>query len=129
MIEADSLQALPGEPGSVPPGMASCNLLGRTFRRARLEGAQERLEVFQATDDGFRLAEEDLRLRGPGDFIGVRQSGMPEMKVADLNDTKLIERARHLAEQLWNRDPYLRKEEHIALREKMHLFWQNFMAH
>src|SRR5204862_449954 len=42
--------------------------------------AQERLEVFQSTDDGFRLAEEDLRLRGPGDFIGVRQSGMPNAK-------------------------------------------------
>jgi ATP-dependent DNA helicase RecG len=91
--------------------------------------AQERLEVFQDTDDGFRLAEEDLRLRGPGDFIGVRQSGMPEMKVADLNDTKLIELARQLAAQLWDSDPYLRKEEHAALREKMHLFWQNFMAH
>lgn len=91
--------------------------------------AQERLGVFQDTDDGFRLAEEDLRLRGPGDFIGVRQSGMPEMKVADLNDTKLIELARQLAARLWNSDPYLRKEEHVALREKMHLFWQNFMAH
>jgi len=91
--------------------------------------AQERLGVFQDTDDGFRLAEEDLRLRGPGDFIGVRQSGMPEMKVADLNDTRLIELARQLAVQLWESDPYLRKEEHVALREKMHLFWQNFMAH
>ena len=49
---------------------------------------------------GFRLAEHDLRLRGPGDFIGVRQSGMPEMKVADLNDTKLIELARQLAARL-----------------------------
>jgi len=91
--------------------------------------AQERLGVFQDTDDGFRLAEQDLRLRGPGDFIGVRQSGMPEMKVADLNDTKLIELARQLAARLWNSDPYLRKEEHTALREKMHLFWQTFMAH
>ena len=91
--------------------------------------AQERLGVFQDTDDGFRLAEEDLRLRGPGDFLGVRQSGMPEMKIADLNDTKLIELARQLAAQLWDSDPYLRKEEHAPLREKMHLFWQNFMAH
>lgn len=91
--------------------------------------AQERLGVFQDTDDGFRLAEQDLRLRGPGDFLGVRQSGMPEMKIADLNDTKLIELARQLAAQLWESDPYLRKEEHTPLREKMHLFWQNFMAH
>lgn len=91
--------------------------------------AQERLGVFQEIDDGFRLAEEDLRLRGPGDFIGVRQSGMPELRMADLSDTRLIELARTLAVQLWESDPYLRKAEHAALRERMHLFWQNFMAH
>jgi len=91
--------------------------------------AQERLEVFQSTDDGFRLAEEDLRLRGPGDFFGVRQSGVPELRVANLSDTPLIELARSLAVKLWQSDPYLRKPEHAALRERMHLFWQNFMAH
>ena len=51
--------------------------------------AQERLEVFQMTDDGFRLAEADLKLRGPGDFFGVRQSGVPELRIADLSDTRL----------------------------------------
>ncbi len=91
--------------------------------------AQERLEVFQSTDDGFRLAEEDLRLRGPGDFFGVRQSGVPELRVANLSDTPLIEFARSLAVKLWESDPYLRKPEHAALRERMHQFWQNFMAH
>ena len=91
--------------------------------------AQDRLGVFEETTDGFRLAEEDLRLRGPGDFIGVRQSGMPEMKVANLSDTALIELARKVAAQLWESDPYLRKPEHAALKEKMYLFWQSFMAH
>ncbi len=91
--------------------------------------SQDRLGVFQDTIDGFRLAEEDLRLRGPGDFIGVRQSGMPEMKVANLSDTPLIELARKVAAQLWESDPYLRKPEHAALKEKMYLFWQSFMAH
>jgi ATP-dependent DNA helicase RecG len=91
--------------------------------------AQERLGVFQEIDDGFRLAEEDLRLRGPGDFIGVRQSGMPELRIADLNDTPLIHLSRTIAAKLWESDPYLRKPEHTALREKMRLFWQNFMAH
>jgi ATP-dependent DNA helicase RecG len=91
--------------------------------------AQERLGVFQEIDDGFRLAEEDLRLRGPGDFIGVRQSGMPELRIADLNDTPLIHLSRTIAAKLWESDPYLRKSEHAALREKMRLFWQNFMAH
>lgn len=91
--------------------------------------AQERLTVFESTDDGFRLAEHDLRLRGPGDFVGVRQSGMPELRVADLNDIGLIEEARGLAARLWESDPYLRKPEHRPLRERMHLFWQDFMAH
>jgi ATP-dependent DNA helicase RecG len=92
-------------------------------------GAEDRLGVFQETTDGFKLAEEDLRLRGPGDFIGVRQSGMPEMRVANLNDTDLIALARKMARQVWEDDPYLRKPEHAALKEKMHIFWQRFMAH
>jgi ATP-dependent DNA helicase RecG len=91
--------------------------------------AQERLQVFEQTSDGFKLSEHDLRLRGPGDFVGVRQSGMPELKVADLNDLNLIEHARSIAEQIWELDPYLRKPEHAPLRERMHLFWQSFMAH
>ena len=91
--------------------------------------SQERLGVFEEIDDGFRLAEEDLRLRGPGDFIGVRQSGMPEMRIADLSDTRMIELTRKIASNVWAGDPYLRKPEHTALRERMHLFWQDFMAH
>lgn len=91
--------------------------------------SQERLQVFEETNDGFKLSEHDLRLRGPGDFIGVRQSGMPELKIADLNDIGLIETSRKLAEQIWEADPYLRKPEHAPLRERMHMFWQEFMAH
>ncbi len=91
--------------------------------------AQDRLGIFQDTDDGFRLAEEDLRLRGPGDFIGVRQSGMPELRIADLSDTKLIELTRNIATNVWESDPYLRKAEHAPLRERMHAFWSNYMAH
>jgi ATP-dependent DNA helicase RecG len=91
--------------------------------------AQERLLVFEETSDGFKLSEHDLRLRGPGDFIGVRQSGMPELKIADLNDLALIEMARNLAAQLWSSDPYLKHPEHAALLERMRIFWQDFMAH
>jgi ATP-dependent DNA helicase RecG len=91
--------------------------------------AQERLEVFESTDDGFRLAEADLKLRGPGDFFGVRQSGVPELRIADLSNTRLVELTRTLAAKLWQSDPYLRKPEHTALRERMHLFWQNFIGH
>ena len=91
--------------------------------------AQERLDIFQTTDDGFRLAEADLKMRGPGDFFGVRQSGVPALQIADLSDTPLIELSRSLATRLWESDPYLKKPEHKALREKMHLFWQDMMAH
>jgi ATP-dependent DNA helicase RecG len=91
--------------------------------------AQERLEIFQSTDDGFKLAEADLNLRGPGEFFGVRQSGVPELRVAKLSDTPLIDLSRTLAAKLWESDPYLRKPEHAALRERMHTFWQHFIGH
>jgi ATP-dependent DNA helicase RecG len=91
--------------------------------------ARERLDIFQSTDDGFRLAEADLKLRGPGDFFGIRQSGVPALQMADLSDTPLIELSRTLAARLWESDPYLKKPEHKALREKMHLFWKDMMAH
>ena len=58
--------------------------------------------------DGFQIAEEDLRLRGPGDFFGARQHGLPGLKVADLGcDTQLLQEARQAAEQLLAQDPAL----------------------
>ena len=54
---------------------------------------------------------------------------MPELRMASLSDTPLVELAGSLAEKLWESDPYLRKPEHAALRERMHLFWQNFVGH
>ncbi|HEU0025496.1 MAG TPA: ATP-dependent DNA helicase RecG [Ktedonobacterales bacterium] len=91
--------------------------------------ASERLRTLEQTVDGFALAEADLRLRGPGDFFGVRQSGLPELKMANMADTRLIAEARGQAEWLWTRDPYLRALEHAALRERVYLFWRNFNAH
>ncbi len=90
--------------------------------------AQERLDIFQSTDDGFKLAEADLELRGPGEFFGVRQSGVPELRVANLSDTPLIDLSRTLAAKLWDNDPYLRKPEHTPLRERMHMFWKHFIG-
>jgi ATP-dependent DNA helicase RecG len=91
--------------------------------------ARERLSVMEQTSDGFELAEADLQIRGPGDFFGTRQSGLPELKVAQLADTKLLAEARQQAEALWARDPYLRALEHAPLRERVFLFWQGMMAH
>jgi len=61
------------------------------------EAARERLQLMEDIADGFRLAEEDLRLRGPGDYFGTRQSGLPQLKVAGLADTRILERARDVA--------------------------------
>jgi ATP-dependent DNA helicase RecG len=91
--------------------------------------AQERLSVIERTNNGFTLAEEDLKLRGPGDFFGTRQSGLPELRVANLADTRLLEVARAQAEWLWSSDPYLQKNEHRLLRERVAIFWSSFVGH
>ena len=74
----------------------------------RSEEARARLKVMTRTGDGFRIAEEDLRLRGPGDFFGRRQHGLPALKVADLTcDLALLKEAQAAAEDLLERDPAL----------------------
>ncbi len=73
------------------------------------------------TNDGFKIAEEDLRLRGPGDFFGSRQHGLPEMHVADLGaDVSVLQRAQQEATLLLAGDPELSLPEHAALRESVH---------
>lgn len=68
----------------------------------------KRLKLFRDTSDGFQIAEADLKLRGPGDFFGQRQHGLPGLKVADLGcDTQLLQEARQAAEQLLAEDPDL----------------------
>ena len=75
----------------------------------------ERLRVVAENTNGLALAEHDLRLRGPGDYFGVRQSGMPELKVARLDDAPLVEAARSSAAAVLTRDPELVSPEHAAL--------------
>ncbi|HEV3123843.1 MAG TPA: ATP-dependent DNA helicase RecG [Candidatus Dormibacteraeota bacterium] len=71
------------------------------------ESAAERLRTVAATQSGFELAESDLRLRGPGDVVGLRQHGLPEVRVADLLDQALLERTRRAAAEWLDRDPEL----------------------
>jgi ATP-dependent DNA helicase RecG len=79
------------------------------------EEARERLHVMERTSDGFALAEHDLRLRGPGEYFGVRQSGMPDLKVARIYDTQLLERAREVARDILSDDPDLSQPDHAEL--------------
>ena len=79
--------------------------------------AQQRLRLLQETTDGFRLAEADLQMRGPGEFFGTRQSGLPDFRVASLLDTRLIELARSEAARLLEEDPDLSSPEHAALSQ------------
>jgi ATP-dependent DNA helicase RecG len=78
--------------------------------------SNERLRVVARETNGLLLAEQDLRLRGPGDYFGVRQSGFPELKVARLDDAPLVEAARQTAASILRRDPALEAAEHAALR-------------
>ena len=85
--------------------------------------ARERLTAFSRTNDGFKIAEEDLRLRGPGEFFGTRQSGLPDLRAANIiRDADLVEQARSEAFDLIQKDPALTK--YPALRELVRRKWQ-----
>jgi len=80
----------------------------------------DRLRVLARTQDGFEIAEEDLRIRGPGDFLGTRQSGLPDFRVGNiLRDGPLLQQARDLATAVLREDPELRAEKHAALRRAL----------
>jgi ATP-dependent DNA helicase RecG len=87
------------------------------------DDARERLEALTATDDGFELAEQDLRLRGPGEFWGTRQSGLPELRVAQLGDVPTIQLARKAAVAILAADPELDTARNRLLREQVQRFW------
>ena len=87
------------------------------------EVTKQRLEAMETTFDGFKLAEIDLQLRGPGEFFGTRQSGTPDLKVAQLADTRLLHAANLEARKILADDPQLARSEHSALRAKVEAFW------
>ncbi|MFC1956953.1 ATP-dependent DNA helicase RecG [Chloroflexota bacterium] len=87
------------------------------------EVGRERLDIIEKTGDGFQLAEEDLKLRGPGEFFGTRQSGLPDLKMAKLSDVPLLELARGEAIRLFEIDPRLENPEHELLKKELARVW------
>jgi ATP-dependent DNA helicase RecG len=87
--------------------------------------ARERLEALVQSNDGFVIAEEDLRIRGPGEFFGFRQWGMPEFRVANIvRDADLLQQARQEAFSLVKLDPGLKLSVHQGLRDAMMRKWE-----
>ena len=87
------------------------------------EENKQRLKVMSSTSDGFAIAEEDLKLRGPGDFFGSRQHGLPSLRVADLScDLSLLHETQSAAEQLLAADPALKK--HPLLKARVELLFE-----
>ena len=80
----------------------------------------QRLKALVTCENGFDLAEKDLEIRGPGDFSGLRQWGMPDLAMASLNNLPLIEKTREAAKKILEEDPNLKK--YPALREKLKIF-------
>jgi ATP-dependent DNA helicase RecG len=85
--------------------------------------ARERLHLMEKVHNGFALAEKDLELRGPGEFFGTHQSGLPDLKLAKLTDLHSLELARQEAITLFQSDPNLKKAEHQPLRQQLSRVW------
>ena len=89
------------------------------------EVSRSRLEVMKSTGDGFKIAEEDLKLRGPGDFFGSRQHGLPEMRIANFaTDMLVLNQTQNAAETLLRSDPELKAPEHKKLADQINRLFE-----
>lgn len=86
-------------------------------------GSRDRLQAIEDSQDGFALAEKDLEMRGPGEFFGTQQSGLPSLKLAELGDLFTLVKAREEAQLLTENDPELSLPEHKLLARRLEEFW------
>lgn len=99
----------------------SCYLVARSWGS---KDARQRLKVMEKTNDGFIIAEQDLAIRGPGEFLGTRQSGLPVLTVGDIiRDEDILDQARKAAFELIQRDTNLESEEHRAVKKALMERW------
>ena len=78
------------------------------------------MEIMEETNDGFRISEKDLEIRGPGEFFGTRQHGIPELKVANIfKHIKVLKLAQEEAKNIFKEDKNLNKEEHVLLKKEI----------
>lgn len=89
---------------------------------------KQRLDIIEKTQDGFVLAEADLNIRGPGEFFGTRQSGLPDLRMAKLTDVGILELARREAISLFEKDPDLKQKEYKLLAQEVARVWQKATA-
>ncbi|HUI26872.1 MAG TPA: ATP-dependent DNA helicase RecG [Candidatus Kryptonia bacterium] len=100
---------------------STCILVGPVYAG---DDAYRRLKAMERTTDGFKIAEIDLEIRGPGDFLGTRQSGLPDFRVANLiRDSRLLDEARRAADAWLQRDPTLSTPESAPLRAVLRHRW------
>jgi ATP-dependent DNA helicase RecG len=114
--------------GRVGRGAAKSYCILITGNDSNGSNSQRRLDAIVETQDGFRLAEIDLELRGPGEFFGTRQSGIPELEFAVLGDMITLHAARTEAQKVLDIDPDLELPEHRTLREHVQRFWVEGMG-
>lgn len=101
----------------------SCCILLAQYKKS--DDARRRLKIMEETNDGFKIAEEDLKIRGPGEFIGVRQSGIPDFRVANIiRDARILNEAREEAFELVRRDPLLQDPQNFFLKEVLKQRWK-----
>ena len=100
------------------------------FGEPKSDEAKKRIDVIASTTDGFRIAEEDLRLRGPGEFFGIRQSGFPELRAADISrDLELLQMARQDAFSLVASDPQLNQGTNASIRDTLRRRYKGRMGY